>query len=261
MSQTKMKQHKDFPHIIEKLKWVMACLRDPEHGCPWDKEQTFKTIMQCTIEEAYEVADAIEREDMNDLKEELGDLLFQVIYYSQMAQENSDFDFNDVTQTIVDKMIYRHPHVFSDNDACTTNDVNTIWEQQKDKEKPDTDSILDQVTKGLPSLLRAKKLQKKAAKTGFEWPNNTEAFDKVTEEIQEFKEASEQNKEEEFGDLLFALVNYARMNDICAEEALRKANKKFCNRFLGIEKELKSQNKTMSDLELSEMITLWKQQK
>lgn len=261
-----IKQDEDFTHAIEKLKWVMACLRDPENGCPWDKEQDFKSIIKYTIEEAYEVADAIENEDMDELKEELGDLLLQVIYYTQMASEDAIFDFDQVAQGVADKMISRHPHVFSDGtanaaSAQNADDVKEIWEQQKDKEKKQQ-GALGGVTKGLPALLRAHKLQKKAAKTGFEWPTTQGAFEKVEEEIQEFKAAeTKEHQEEEFGDLLFALVNYGRMEGLNAEEALRKANKKFMARFAGMEADCKNNDTDFSTLTLEDMLALWEKQK
>lgn len=246
---------------IDKLKWVMARLRDPATGCPWDKEQDFKSIVKYTIEEAYEVADAIENEDMDELKEELGDLLLQVIYYTQMATEEKLFDFDEVADAVAEKMISRHPHVFGDQNADTSDDVMDIWEQQKDKEKG-TSGALDNVTKGLPSLLRAQKLQKKAAKAGYEWKNSADAFIKLEEEIIEFKEATTpDHKEEELGDLLFCLVNYARMEGLDAEEALRKANKKFVKRFKGMEADCAQDNKEFKDLSLDEMLSLWKKQK
>lgn len=256
-----IKQDSDFSHAIEKLKWVMTCLRDPENGCPWDQEQDFKSIVKYTIEEAYEVADAIENDDMADLKEELGDLLLQVIYYTQMAAEDGLFNFDEVAKAVADKMISRHPHVFGDKNAANANEVMDIWEQQKDQEKINH-GALDGVTKGLPALLRAQKLQKKAAKAGYEWPSSEGAFTKLEEEINEFKEAATpEHKEEELGDLLFCLVNYARMEGLNAEEALRKANKKFVSRFAGMEKDCAEQGVTFSTLSLDEMLTLWQKQK
>jgi len=250
-----------FDNTIEKLKWVMACLRDPDTGCPWDKEQDFKSIVKYTIEEAYEVADAIEADDMASLKDELGDLLLQVIYYTQMASEDGLFDFDDVTDGVAEKMISRHPHVFGDAKADTASDVNEIWDQQKDKENTQT-GALGGVTKGLPALLRAQKLQKKAAKVGFEWQNSDGAFEKLEEEITEFKEAkTSEHKEEELGDLLFCLVNYARMEGLDSEEALRKANKKFITRFEGMEADCASDNTEFNALSLDEMLALWKKQK
>ncbi len=272
MTKIKIKQEDAFSHTIERLKWVMECLRDPQNGCPWDKEQDFKSIVKYTIEEAYEVADAIENEDMSALKEELGDLLLQVIYYTQMATEENLFNFDDVTQNVTHKMISRHPHVFGDKGANTADDVVEIWEQQKDKEKKDTEkagannapsqSALDGVTKGLPALLRAHKLQKKAAKVGYEWPDSDGAFSKLEEEMLEFKNAVKHpDKEEEFGDLLFCLVNFARMNGINSEEALRKANKKFIMRFSGMEKDCANDGLEFSSLSLAQMLELWEKQK
>ena len=256
-----IKKDDEFSHAIEKLKWVMACLRDPDNGCPWDKEQDFKSIVKYTIEEAYEVADAIENEDMTELKEELGDLLLQVIYYTQMGSEDGIFDFDEVANAVADKMISRHPHVFGDGNANNADEVMDIWEQQKDKEKTKS-GALDGVTKGLPSLLRAQKLQKKAAKVGYVWQNSDDAFTKLEEEIQEFKEAEgAEHKEEEFGDLLYCLVNYARMEGIDSEEALRKANKKFEKRFSGMEDDMANDKVSFKDLSLDEMLSYWQRQK
>ena len=265
-----IKEDNEFSHAIDKLKWVMACLRDPQAGCPWDQEQDFQSIVKYTIEEAYEVADAIENGDMAALKEELGDLLLQVIYYTQMATEDGLFDFDAVAKDVADKMISRHPHVFGDAHgnnvgAASADDVMDIWEQQKAKEKDKKKGkkgALDGVTKGLPALLRAQKLQKKAAKTGYEWPDSDGAFKKLEEEIIEFKEAGNvADKEEEFGDLLFCLVNYARMQGIDSEEALRKANKKFVTRFSGMEKDCVKNGVDFSSLSLDQMLALWERQK
>lgn len=262
MDITKKKIHlQEHGAPIEKLKWVMACLRDPENGCPWDKEQDFRSIVKYTIEEAYEVADAIENDDMAELKEELGDLLLQVIYYTQMATEENLFSFDDVAGDVADKMISRHPHVFGDENAATADDVTEIWDKQKDKEK-EKKGALDGVAKGLPALLRAQKLQKKAEKVGYVWSSPEDAFKKLEEEIQEFKEATNQkDKEEEFGDLLYCLVNYGRMQGLNAEEALRKANKKFVTRFEGMEADCARDNIEFSSLSLDEMLALWNKQK
>jgi len=249
------------PIPIEKLKQVMRDLRHPETGCPWDQEQTFESILPHTIEEAYEVADAIERADMDDLKDELGDLLLQVIYHAEIANEKGLFNFDDVADDVATKMISRHPHVFGDMDASSADDVHVIWEQQKELENGEQ-GALDSVTRGLPALLRAKKLQKKAAKVGFVWPSSAPAFDKVVEEIHEFKDAkTPKHKEEEFGDILYALVNYARMEGINAEEALRKTNEKFITRFKGMETSVKETGQKFSSLSLEEMMSLWQKQK
>lgn len=252
-----------FTELIE----VMRALRDPEHGCPWDLEQNFSTIAPYTIEEAYEVADAIDRNDMDDLKEELGDLLLQPLFHAQMAKENGSFDIHDVINAIAHKMISRHPHVFDDRDAHTAADVNAIWDERKKAEKPsaEDESILDSVTKGLPALLRAQKLQKKAAKTGFEWPRTEQILDKLEEEIAEMRAALKQgdplNQIEEIGDILFVLVNLARKYDINAEEALRQSNQKFERRFKGIEQDFKTKGKDMATATLEELEQSWSAQK
>lgn len=254
---------------MHKLIWVMQCLRDKKHGCPWDIEQDFKSILPYTIEEAYEVADAIERNDMNDLREELGDLLLQVVYHTQMASEASEFTFDEVALGVADKMISRHPHVFGDITAANSKAVDVIWDAQKDKENNHKGQkgahTLDSVTLGLPALLRAQKLQKKAAKTGFEWPNAKAAFDKLNEEIMELKEALESDdkthQEEELGDMLFCIVNFARMKGLNAEEALRKANNKFVRRFSGLEDDFRNQSKDLNDATLEQMLNVWDDQK
>ncbi len=251
-------------HPIEKLIEVMARLRNPDGGCPWDLQQDFKTIAPYTIEEAYEVADAIARGDMNELREELGDLLLQPIYHAQMASEAGLFNINDVIEGITTKMIERHPHVFGEQKANSADDVNVIWDRQKSKEKTH-DSVLDAVPKALPALLRAKKLQNKAARVGFEWKKPDDALDKLEEELGELREAvasgNIKDKQEELGDLLFVLVNFARMNGIDAENALRECNDKFERRFRGIEQEFKIQKRDINDASLDEMERLWVDQK
>jgi len=251
-------QDQSFAHPIEKLIWIMACLRDKDYGCPWDLEQDFASIAPYTIEEAYEVADAIERADMKDLREELGDLLLQPIYHAQMASEDDHFTIEDVIEDVCEKMITRHPHVFGDQDAQSAEDVNAIWDARKKAEKSDTEtSVMDSVTKGLPALLRAQKLQKKAAKTGFEWSTGKQVLTKLHEEITELQEAVENgepgNIEEEFGDVLQVLTNFARIHDIHAEDALRKANSKFERRFRALEAQYDLNSMTLDD-----MIEGWK---
>ena len=262
MSSAKPKTEKS--HVIEDLIEVMRALRTPETGCPWDLEQDFKSIAPYTIEEAYEVADAIERGDMKDLREELGDLLLQPIYHAQMASEEQAFDIYDVIRDVTQKMISRHPHVFGDVQAEKAEDVNKIWDQKKAQEKQ-SDSALDGVAHALPALLRAQKLQKKAAKTGFEWKTATEVLDKLEEEIKEMREAIEKEEfnaqEDELGDVLFVLVNLARVLDIDAETALRRGNDKFERRFRGIETDCKDARREMRDISLGELIDLWKEQK
>lgn len=249
---------------IDELLAVMARLRDPNGGCPWDLVQDFKTIAPYTIEEAYEVADAIEQNDMPALEDELGDLLLQVVYHAQMAQEAGHFNFDDVAAHVTAKMIHRHPHVFGDAKAADAADVEVrIWEDQKaqEKRKKDQDSILGDVPMALPAVLRAQKLQKRAARVGFEWPEAVQVLDKLEEEIQELREAiankDQANIHEEIGDTLFCVINYGRMIGVDCETALRNVNTKFERRFRGIERELKARGKTFEQTTLDEMESIW----
>lgn len=255
---------KDLPPL-ERLVRVMASLRDPNGGCPWDLEQDFKSISAYTIEEAYEVADAIDHNDMPALREELGDLILQPIYHAQMAAEKGLFNINDVITDVVEKMIARHPHVFGDTDAQSASDVNKIWEERKTAEKKGNQSVLDNVTKGLPALLRATKLQKKAAKTGFEWPEISDVLDKFEEELQEMRAAlhnkDKANQTEELGDMLFVLANLARMLDINPETALRDCNNKFERRFRGLEQALNAKEGGINNASLQDMEKEWDKQK
>ncbi|MDO9488772.1 MAG: nucleoside triphosphate pyrophosphohydrolase [Sphingomonadaceae bacterium] len=219
---------------FERLAEVMRRLRDPIGGCPWDLEQDFATIAPYTIEEAYEVADAIARGDMAELREELGDLLLQVVYHSQMAAEAGTFTLADVAAGIADKMIRRHPHVFGDVEVASAAAQTDAWERLKAAEKP-RDGALDGVALGLPALMRAQKLQKRAARTGFDWPDADGPRAKIAEELQEVAEAGDDERAGEVGDLLFAVVNYARHLGVDAEEALRTANAKFERRFSAME--------------------------
>ncbi len=249
---------------------MMAALRNRNGGCPWDLEQDFKSIAPYTIEEAYEVVDAIDRGNMADLREELGDLLLQPVYHAQMASEDGLFDLHDVIHDITAKMIARHPHVFGDTDAADAEAVNKIWDERKAAENKDkgdgqNKSKLDGVTLGLPALLRAQKLQKKAAKVGFEWRSLNDVYVKIDEELAEFKEALEGGKQDEIsdelGDILLNIVNLARMNGVNAEEALRNASNKFERRFKGIENDLKKENQRIEDANLDTMMHLWRMQK
>ncbi len=242
---------------IDRLLGVMAALRNPDGGCPWDLEQTFESIAPYTIEEAYEVADAIERGDVNDLKEELGDLLLQVAFHAQIATDEKKFNFDDVASAIADKLIYRHPHVFGDQSAATSSDVLTIWNARKDAEKKN-ESAIDGVTLGLPSLLRAQKLQKKAAKSGFVWKDVDAAWKKVEEELAEFKNAkTKEDQAEELGDLMFCIVNYARMSGHDAEDILSRTNKKFERLFKNMESVLSDKGKTLEQSSLDDMLSAW----
>lgn len=219
---------------FDRLAEVMARLRDPDGGCPWDLEQDFATIAPYTIEEAYEVADAIERGDLAGLREELGDLLLQVVYHAQMAAEAGAFDLAEVTAGIADKMIRRHPHVFGDVEVASAAAQTEAWEKLKAAEKPRA-GALDGVALGLPALMRAQKLQKRAARVGFDWPDPGGPRAKIDEELAEIAVAPPERQAEEIGDLLFAVVNYARHLGVDAEEALRAANAKFERRFTAME--------------------------
>ncbi len=249
---------------FEKLAAVMRTLRSPNGGCPWDVEQTFDTIAPYTIEEAYEVADAIARQNMADLKEELGDLLFQVVFHSQMADEAGFFDVNDVAEAIVTKMLRRHPHVFTQSDDRNSEAQTLAWEEMKAAEraeKSETVSALDGIAIALPALLRAEKLQKRAARVGFDWKETSPIFAKLDEEIAEVKEAidsKDQNAiEDEIGDLLFVCANLARRLKIDPETALRKANAKFERRFRGMEELAGKRREEFSSLDLERQEALW----
>ena len=240
---------------VERLLAIMARLRDPQRGCEWDVAQTWATIAPYTIEEAYEVADAIARNDANDLKDELGDLLLQVVFHARIAEEAGVFAFPDVVAAISDKMERRHPHIFGDASHSPG------WEELKAAERRDTtqdDSALAGVAAGLPALMRAVKLQKRAARTGFDWPDQTGAIAKIVEEIEEVKTASEDQREDEIGDLLFAVVNWARHLGVDPEAALRSGNAKFERRFRAMEA---LSGEAFAALSLDDKEALWQQVK
>ena len=248
------------PRLIE----IMRALRDPNAGCPWDIEQTFQTIAPYTIEEAYEVADAIERQNWLELRGELGDLLLQSVYHTQMASEAGLFDFDDVANDISDKMVARHPHVFGEESRDKSADQQTQdWEKIKAAERAakQRGGVLDDVALGLPALMRAVKLQKRAARVGFDWPDISMVVDKIVEEARELSEAQDENDHahlaEEYGDLLFVIANLGRHLKIDPEEALRSANNKFTRRFRFIEAELKKRGISPEDPDLKEMDALW----
>ena len=250
---------------IERLLEIMARLRDPETGCPWDIEQSFATIAPYTLEEAHEVADAIDRQDWPDLKGELGDLLFQTVYHAQMASEAGHFTFADVVTAISDKMIARHPHVFGDQSRDKTPEQQTKdWETQKAQERGQA-RTLDGIAAALPALTRALKLQNRAARVGFDWPSTGEVLDKLVEEAREVVEArdslSHTELAEEIGDLLFVMANLARHLKVDPEAALRTANAKFTRRFARIEDWLAEAGKTPADSDLAEMDALWNRAK
>jgi len=252
---------------IDALLAVMAQLRNPQGGCSWDLEQNFRTIAPYTIEEAYEVADAIERGDMASLKDELGDLLFQTVFHAQMAEEAGLFDFADVVEAITDKMTRRHPHVFAEADLRTAEEQTDAWEKQKAEERgaKGHTSLLDDVPAGHAGLTRAVKLQKRAARVGFDWTDAKDVLNKISEETAELAEAidlSDPDKiEDEFGDLLFVLANLSRHLKVDPEAALRRTNEKFIRRFQFIEREVARTERKMDAVSLDEMEALWRKAK
>jgi len=254
---------------IDRLLAIMAALRTPKTGCPWDLEQNFATIAPYTIEEAYEVADAIERDNLDDLKEELGDLLLQVVFHARMAQEQGAFDFGDVVETLTQKLIRRHPHVFGDEHGHTAESVKGLWDRIKAEEKaargiPEKTSALGGVPVGLPALTRALKFQDKAGKVGFDWNDPRAVLRKIREEADEIEaelDSDEASAAAEVGDLLFAAVNLARHLRADPEAMLRQTNRKFERRFAAIEAALAAQGKVPKDATLAEMDALWDEAK
>ncbi len=257
--------------VIQQLLEIMARLRDRKTGCPWDLKQTFSTIVPYTLEEAYEVADSIQRGDMRELRDELGDLLFQVVFYSQIAREEGHFDFNDVARGICEKMIRRHPHVFGDAEYGDEQQLRQAWEQQKAVERAERNSTavtsqMDGVARALPALIRAEKLQKRAARVGFDWPDAQGALDKVHEEVEEVQEEMGQRDQDrlqdEIGDLLFAMVNLLRLLGLDAEQTLSRANEKFERRFRAMEKALyEAGHADLLELSLETMDAAWERVK
>jgi ATP diphosphatase len=265
-----MTPSRDIGRLIE----IMAALRDPESGCPWDKEQSFATIAPYTVEEAHEVADAIARNDLDDLREELGDLLLQVAYHARMAEEIGAFAFGDVIEAITEKMIRRHPHVFGDEEARAAGAAKGFWDKIKAEEKreraarhPEGRSVLDSVSAGEPALARAVKLQAKAGTFGFDWNDPKAVLDKLREEAVEIEEEidregpSPDRVEDEIGDLLFTVANLARHLKVDPDQALRRTNAKFIRRFSSIERSLAKAGRSLGDASLDEMEALWQQAK
>ncbi|WP_297693139.1 nucleoside triphosphate pyrophosphohydrolase [Phenylobacterium sp.] len=253
---------------IDRLLAIMARLRDPKDGCPWDIEQTFATIALYTVEEAYEVADAIERGDLKDLRDELGDLLLQVVFHARMAEEDGAFDFDDVARAINDKMVRRHPHVFADESYGSLAEQKQGWEQLKAAERQEkgrTGSLLDDVPVGLPALTRAVKLSRRAAGVGFVWPSAKEVLEKLDEEVAELKvevaAGDIEKARQEMGDVLFVVANLARALDVDPEDALRATNAKFVRRFRYIEQKLAEDGKSPESSDLPEMDALWNEAK
>ena len=250
------------PAAINELLQIMVQLRAPGTGCPWDLQQDFHSIAPYTLEEAYEVADAIEQGNPAALKEELGDLLFQVVYHAQMAQEAGWFDFNAVVEGICEKMVRRHPHVFADDDIETAEAQTAAWEVHKQRERGQQDSALDGVPLALPALTRADKLQKRASRVGFDWPSIHGVSDKVEEELEELREEIKNNAGadalmDEAGDLLFAAVNLVRHAGIDPEAALRQGNRKFSRRFRMVERLSEAAGKTVAATDLDTLDRYW----
>ena len=258
----KIEPGEDRRYTYENLLEVMAILRS-ENGCPWDREQDHKSLAFSTIEEAYELVEAINNEDMDNLREELGDVLLQVVFHSQIAKEDGRFDMTDVTHGITSKLIHRHPHVFSDTSVENSEEVLKNWDEIKLKEKAISSTTEDvkKVPKALPSLIRAAKVQKKVAKVGFEFDEIGQVWGKVEEEMLEVKEAilaqDQDHVDEEFGDLLFSIVNLSRFLRVNPENALTNAVEKFINRFEGVENLAKSREMRLSELSLEELDALW----
>ena len=254
---------------IDKLRWIMAELRDPETGCPWDLKQTFASIIPHTIEEAYEVVDAIEQEDFTELEKELGDLLFQVVFYSQLGAEEKRFDFDSVVSAICEKLIRRHPHVFATSDFTSDAEIKANWENEKAKERQHKNndnnlSILADIPRNLPALSQAAKIQKRCAHVGFDWHNIDDVFAKVEEEVLEVKAELHQDDSalaEELGDLMFAVVNLCRHAKQDPEVLLRQANNKFTKRFHGVEAQVNNTDKSMEQHTLDELEAFWQQVK
>lgn len=257
---------------MNKLRWIMSELRDPETGCPWDIKQDFASIVKCTIEEAYEVADAIEQQDFVELEKELGDLLFQVIFYSQLGQEQKLFDFDSVVAAICEKLVRRHPHVFGDAKLSSDAEIKANWENEKAKERQQKNnqpiSVLADIPKNLPALSQAEKIQKRCAHVGFDWHNIDDVFDKVVEEVDEVKAEIEYLQKgepealaEELGDLMFAVVNLCRHAKQDPETLLRQANRKFTKRFHGVEQRVEQSQQSFAQHDLAQLEEYWQQVK
>ncbi len=233
--------------------------------CPWDKKQTIESIRHLTIEETFELSDAILKNDLNEIKKELGDLLLHIVFYSKIASETNDFNIKDVIDGLCEKLIFRHPHVYGDVKAETEEQVKQNWEQLKQKEKDGNKSVLSGVPNSLPALLKAFRIQEKARAVGFDWEKPEQVYEKVKEELAEFeteiKYGNQQNAEKEFGDVLFSLINYARFLNINPEDALEQTNKKFIKRFDYMEDKVKTQGKKISDCKLEELDIYWNEAK
>jgi len=241
---------------LEAFGRLLTIMDELREQCPWDKKQTNETLRHLTIEETYELSDAILNNDSEEIKKELGDLFLHLVFYSKLGDEKGQFDVSDVLHSVCDKLVYRHPHIYADVEVKDEEEVKQNWEQLKLKEGGNK-SVLGGVPNSMPSLVKAMRMQDKAAQVGFDWPSKDDVWDKVDEELQEFKEAEGIEKEEEFGDLLFSLVNYARWLKINPDDALEKTNKKFKYRFETIEQYAKDNGKRMEEMTLAEMDNIW----
>lgn len=244
---------------------LLTIMDDLRVKCPWDRKQTFESLRQNTIEETYELASALIKKDMDEIAKELGDVLLHVIFYAKIASETNDFDIADVCNRLCDKLVFRHPHVYGEEAAKNAEEVSHLWEQVKLKEKGGNKTVLGGIPEALPALVKAYRIQDKAANVGFDWEQKEDVWDKVREEISEFenelKNDASTNREEEFGDLLFSLVNVARLYKLKPDNALEKTNQKFTRRFNYIEQQAIVQGRSLSEMTLDEMETLWQEAK
>jgi len=244
---------------------LLKIMDELREQCPWDKKQTIESIRHLSIEETYELSDAILKGDMQEIKKELGDILLHIVFYSRIASETNSFNITDVINALCDKLIFRHPHIYGDVKAETDEQVKQNWEQLKQKEKGGNKSVLAGVPNSMPALLKAYRIQEKAKAVGFDWEKPEQVFDKVKEELSEFEEEvrhqNKQKAEKEFGDILFSLINYARFLDINPEDALEQTNKKFISRFAHMEQRVKDQGKQIADCKLAELDQYWNEAK
>lgn len=250
---------------LEAFKRLLNIMDELRAKCPWDKKQTFDSLRANTIEETYELCDAIMKKDTKEIKKELGDVLLHIVFYSKIASETNDFDIADVCNSLCDKLIFRHPHVFGEGNAKSAGEVEQSWEQIKQKEKDGNKSVLAGVPDALPALIKCYRIQDKARNVGFDWKEKEDIWHKVEEELNEFKDEvhamNQEKMEEEFGDLLFSMINAARLYKINPENALERCNRKFIRRFNHIEKRTKEENKELSQLSLEEMDAYWNEAK
>lgn len=262
-----MKSQKQHSKVqkLEAFSRLLDIMDDLRAGCPWDKKQTYQSLRHLTIEETYELGDAILDNNSIEIKKELGDLLLHIVFYAKIGSETNDFDIADVCNEISDKLIYRHPHIYADTKVANEEEVKQNWEKLKLKEGKGKKSVLEGVPKSLPALVKAQRMQDKVAAVGFEWKNTSQVLDKIKEEITEFEiEKTKKNQskmESEFGDILFALINFGRFHNINAEDALERTNKKFIKRFQSIEQQAALDHSQVADLPLEQLLTYWKNSK